>query len=94
MPLVTNLQNPLTKDKDTKHTDTPNRTQGGQSPPAETQSSKQMGEISSGQTTTSKDPKQKNEEFLKNLDSNPAVAPMDPTAYAKTGKPGAPLDGL
>ncbi|KAK6539953.1 hypothetical protein TWF694_008787 [Orbilia ellipsospora] len=90
MPLITNLQNPLTKDKDNKH---PSR-QGAQSPPAETQSSKQMGEMSSGQTTSSMDPKQKNEEFLKNLDSNPAVAPMDPTAYAKTGKPGAPLDGL
>ncbi|EPS43244.1 hypothetical protein H072_2728 [Dactylellina haptotyla CBS 200.50] len=89
MPLITSLQNPLTKDK---HSKEPERS-GAESPPPETQSSKQMGAPSSGQTTDT-DQKHKNEEFLRDLPSNPPVAPMDPTADAKTRKPGAPLDGL
>ncbi|KAK6346334.1 hypothetical protein TWF730_010660 [Orbilia blumenaviensis] len=86
MPLVTSLQNPLTKSSQT-----PER-KGGQSPPPETQSSKQTGVTSSGQTTTT-DQRSVNQETLKRLPSNP-VAPMDPTADAKTRKPSAPLDGL
>jgi len=70
----------------------PERT-GGQSPPPESQSSKQMGASSSGQTADT-DQRAQNEETLRNLDSNPAVAPMDPLTDAKTRKPGAPLDGL
>ncbi|KAF3926978.1 hypothetical protein ABW20_dc0108899 [Dactylellina cionopaga] len=87
MPLITSLQNPLTSS-----TKDDGERKGGQSPPPERQSSKQMGTQSSGQTTST-DQKQTNEEFLKNLDSNP-TAPMDATADSKTKKPGNPVDGL
>ncbi|KAF3929489.1 hypothetical protein ABW19_dt0200929 [Dactylella cylindrospora] len=107
MPLITNLQNPLTSKS--KEPDHPERT-GGQSPPPETQTPKQMDAASSGTTspssnlpvplelplpcqTTATDQKEINANTLKNLESNP-VAPMDATADAKTRKPGAPLDGL
>ncbi|KAK6506025.1 hypothetical protein TWF506_010951 [Arthrobotrys conoides] len=88
MPLVTNLQNPLTK---STSPGTPDR-KGGQSPPPERQSSKQMGASSSGQTSST-DQRAVNKETLKNLPSNP-IAPMDPTADLKTRKPSKTLDGL
>ncbi|KAK6524940.1 hypothetical protein TWF281_011830 [Arthrobotrys megalospora] len=88
MPLVTNLQNPLTKG--TK--DSAPERKGGQSPPPERQSSKQMGSVSSGQTSKT-DTRAMNQETLRNLPSNP-VAPMDPMCDAKTRKPSGPIDGL
>ncbi|KAK6497472.1 hypothetical protein TWF481_011880 [Arthrobotrys musiformis] len=80
MPLVTNLQNPLTKSSDMPEY------RGGQSPPPETQSERQLG-------SSSCDQKAINQETLRKLPSNP-VAPMDPTCDLKTRKPSAPLDGL
>ncbi|RVD87474.1 uncharacterized protein DFL_001708 [Arthrobotrys flagrans] len=88
MPLVTNLQNPLTK---STAPEAPER-KGGQSPPPERQSSKQIGASSSGQTSTT-DQRAANRETLRNLPSNP-IAPMDPTADLKTRKPSKMLDGL
>ncbi|KAF3927015.1 hypothetical protein ABW21_db0200752 [Orbilia brochopaga] len=86
MPLITNLQNPLTsQSKDEER--------AGQSPPPERQSSQQIGAQSSGQTSET-DQGSKNQDTLNKLPSNPASAPMDPTADAKTRKPDAPLDGL
>ncbi|EWC47074.1 hypothetical protein DRE_03443 [Drechslerella stenobrocha 248] len=95
MPLITNLQNPLTtvrilppppqQNPDTER-------QPGQSPPPERQSSQQAGSQSSG-GTSNKDTRGANEDTLAKLPSNPR-APMDPTADAKTRKPGNPLDGL
>ncbi|KAJ6255846.1 hypothetical protein Dda_9456 [Drechslerella dactyloides] len=91
MPLITNLQNPLTSDKQ-QQKDSANENPG-QSPPPERQSSRQMGAPSSGQTSDT-DQRAANEDTLRKLPSNPATAPMDPTADAKTRKPDAPLDGL
>ncbi|EGX46630.1 hypothetical protein TWF173_002390 [Orbilia oligospora] len=88
MPLVTNLQNPLTK---STASETPER-KGGESPPPERQSSKQLGASSSGQTSTT-DQRAENQETLRRLPSNP-IAPMDPTADLKTRKPSKMLDGL
>ncbi|KAK6353106.1 hypothetical protein TWF696_005096 [Orbilia brochopaga] len=88
MPLITNLQNPLTS----QQKDSANE-RAGQSPPPERQSSKQVGTPSTGQTSET-DQRSTNEDTLKKLPSNPATAPMDPTADAKTRKPGSPLDGL
>ncbi|KAK6332086.1 hypothetical protein TWF718_002620 [Orbilia javanica] len=89
MPLITNLQNPLTK---STVTEVPDHNQGRQSPPPEQQSSKQIGPSSSGQTSTT-DQKAMNQETLRRLPSNP-IAPMDPTADLKTRKPSKMLDGL
>jgi len=92
MPLITPNQNPLIMSSQTNESTASTNT-GAQSPPPESQSSKQIGAPSSGKTSDT-DQTSSNQEFLKLLDSNPAVAAMDPTADAKTRKPGKPLDGL